>query len=198
MASNRENGQKKPTTNSSLLDIGESSDESAEMPSLLFDQDQQSDTSSNERKTFRIAPPSDLLSRLHAFLPQIAEANTKLAADISEDPSKLDIENVGAEESQYIEMDLGLGVFDMKSKDDSKSAEGIIIGARGSASSDESDDETECPRSRVIIDPSSIANRQKPKPHIEMLADESSSSDSDSDSSMDSSSDSDSDEEMNM
>ncbi|KAJ2496468.1 hypothetical protein GGH96_005820 [Coemansia sp. RSA 1972] len=197
MPGNRENGQKKPTTNSSLLDIDESS-ESTEMPSLLFDQGQQSDTASNERKTFRIAPPSDLLSRLHAFLPQIAEANTKLAVDISEDPSKLDIENVGADESQYIEMDLGLGVFDMKSKDDSKSAEGIIIGARENASSDDSDDETECPRSRVIIDPSSIANQQKPKPHIEMLADESSSSDSNSDSSMDSSSDSDSDEEMNM
>ncbi|KAJ2817208.1 hypothetical protein IWW50_006247, partial [Coemansia erecta] len=133
----------------------------------------------------------------------IAEANTKLAADITDDPARLDIENVGADESQYIEMDLGLGVFDMKPKDDARSADGIIIGTRGDASSGESDDdedEEELRKPGVIIDPSSIAGRQRPKPHIEVLAGGSSSSGEDSDSSLASSSDSDedSDEEMGM
>ncbi|KAI8323056.1 hypothetical protein GQ54DRAFT_245093, partial [Martensiomyces pterosporus] len=77
---------------------------------------------SADRKTFRMEAPSDLLSRLQAFLPQIAEANNKLEADSAADPDKLNIENVGEDEAQYIEMDLGLGVFDMKPKSESKNS----------------------------------------------------------------------------
>ncbi|KAJ3183181.1 hypothetical protein HDU85_002207 [Gaertneriomyces sp. JEL0708] len=59
-------------------------------------------------KTFRPEPPSELFSRLQAFLPQIASANSQLQ---SQSVDERDIENVD-EEEQYIEMNLGVGVFD--------------------------------------------------------------------------------------
>ncbi|KAJ1886873.1 hypothetical protein LPJ66_009412 [Kickxella alabastrina] len=130
-------------------------------------------------KTFRIEPPSGLLSRLQAFLPQIAEANKKLQADVAQDPHKLDIENVN-EEEQYIEMDLGLGVFDMKPK--KEDPEGIIIGRRPDEQQQQEEEELEGLDgggdaddlgSRIIIKPSSIARRQRgaKPPRIEMLED---------------------------
>ncbi|KAK9727652.1 hypothetical protein K7432_001682 [Basidiobolus ranarum] len=76
-----------------------------------------------EKKTFKMSPPSSLLSRLQDFLPQIAEANQKLQTQIEQDPSSVDIENVDDEEG-YIEMNLGLGVFEEKNED---SEESIII-----------------------------------------------------------------------
>jgi hypothetical protein len=42
-----------------------------------------------------------VLSRVQAFLPQLKSANEQLE---KVDPSKLDIENVEEEDSQYIEM----------------------------------------------------------------------------------------------
>ncbi|KAG0042469.1 hypothetical protein BGZ83_000411 [Gryganskiella cystojenkinii] len=66
-----------------------------------------------ERKTFRVQ--SDLLARLQDFLPKMKDANDQLEKVIKEDPKAVDIENVDEESGeQYIEMDLGLGVFDMK------------------------------------------------------------------------------------
>ncbi|KAJ1831768.1 hypothetical protein IWW55_003171 [Coemansia sp. RSA 2706] len=197
MASGRDTGRKERATNSCLMDIGEPSEEAHSAPPFLLSTAPQHE----ERKTYRIEPPSGLLSRLHAFLPQIAEANKKLEADVSEDPSQVDIENVGADESQYIEMDLGLGVFDMKPKPDQQSTDGIVIGARGNGSNDDSDDEgSDGSSSGVVINPSAISSRQKPKPHIEVLANGSSSSSDTLESSSDSgsSSGSDSDEEMSM
>ncbi|KAF9406924.1 hypothetical protein BGZ94_002897 [Podila epigama] len=78
----------------------------------------------SERKTFRIK--SDLLARLEDFLPKIRDANAELDQKLKEDPKSLDIENVDEESGeQYIEMDLGLGVFDLK-KDTTE--DDIIIG----------------------------------------------------------------------
>ncbi|KAJ2396933.1 hypothetical protein GGI05_000895, partial [Coemansia sp. RSA 2603] len=119
------------------------------------------------RKTFRVEAPSDLLSRLQAFLPQIAEANKKLEVDAAEDPSKLDIENVNEDVEQYIEMDLGLGVFDMKPKKDTSDTSDIIIGRSDRLDNDSSDNEADsddgsdgdsgtAASSRIIISPSSI------------------------------------------
>ncbi|KAF9976225.1 hypothetical protein BGZ73_008932 [Actinomortierella ambigua] len=69
--------------------------------------------SAGERKTFRVQ--SDLISRLEAFLPKIKEANAELEKQVQMDPAAVDIENVDEESGeQYIEMDLGLGVFDLK------------------------------------------------------------------------------------
>ncbi|KAF8928662.1 hypothetical protein EDD21DRAFT_357139 [Dissophora ornata] len=71
------------------------------------------ETPIGERKTFKVQ--SDLLARLEDFLPKMKEANAQLDQKLQEDPKALDIENVDEESGeQYIEMDLGLGVFDLK------------------------------------------------------------------------------------
>ncbi|KAG0268273.1 hypothetical protein BGZ95_002520 [Linnemannia exigua] len=71
------------------------------------------ETPVGERKTFKVK--SDLLSRLENFLPKMKEANDQLDKQLKADPKAVDIENVDEESGeQYIEMDLGLGVFDLK------------------------------------------------------------------------------------
>ncbi|CAO3697406.1 unnamed protein product [Rhizopus microsporus] len=57
----------------------------------------------------------DVLSRVQAFLPHIQQANQQL---LTKDTSELNIENVNEDEGQYIEMNLGLGVYDLRNKDD--------------------------------------------------------------------------------
>ncbi|KAL7417515.1 hypothetical protein BDY24DRAFT_411492 [Mrakia frigida] len=79
--------------------------------------------------TFPVPENSELLSRLQSFLPLMASANEALAtADLEE----LDIENVGEGEEQYVEMDLGLGVFDAR-----------LAGEEGEGSGSDSSDEDE-------------------------------------------------------
>ncbi|KAI9301456.1 hypothetical protein BJ944DRAFT_4353 [Cunninghamella echinulata] len=85
---------------------------------LLSDQTQEKPSAAaipslEERKTFKIKPNNDILSRVQAFLPQIQQANQQLN---TMDPKDLDIENVQEDKDQYIEMNLGLGVYDLKPK----------------------------------------------------------------------------------
>ncbi|PIA16258.1 hypothetical protein COEREDRAFT_81456 [Coemansia reversa NRRL 1564] len=160
-----------PHSSKSLLDIPDTCADRAPVSSLLFDNSsKQSDPDVCNRKTFRVEPPSNLLSRLNDFLPQIAKANKELKAAVACDPSKVDIENVSPDSTQYIEMDLGLGVFDMKPKKDAAYNSDVVISARGNSDSDSSDEEEANVRqSRVVIDPSLIAGRQKTKPNIQVL-----------------------------
>ncbi|KAF8838641.1 hypothetical protein BDN67DRAFT_971286 [Paxillus ammoniavirescens] len=58
-----------------------------------------------------IPPPSELLARVQAFLPTIEASNEALA---QKNPEDIDIENVAEHEERYIEMNLGLGVFESK------------------------------------------------------------------------------------
>lgn len=75
-----------------------------------------------QRKTFKMDMNNDILSRVQSFLPQLQTANEQLK---EKDPSQLDIENV--EDSQpYIEMNLGLGVYDMNKESDDEDEEMII------------------------------------------------------------------------
>ncbi|KAJ1933472.1 hypothetical protein FBU59_006016 [Linderina macrospora] len=164
----------KATTSDCLLNISDS-DKDAAPPSpssLLNPSAETKPAETEERKTFRVQPPSGLLSRLQEFLPQIAVANQKLEETVAEDPDKLNIENVGEDEPQYIEMDLGLGVFDMKPKK-KEGADDIVIGTRrASDGSDSEDDEgvsSQLFGSKVVIDPSSILHGKGPKPNIEVL-----------------------------
>ena len=75
-----------------------------------------------------------VLSRVQAFLPQIADSNDALSQRAQEDPSSVDIEHVEEGAERYIEMvrfhvrtlhlltfhkNLGLGVFEKKTKRDS-------------------------------------------------------------------------------
>ncbi|KZT06662.1 uncharacterized protein LAESUDRAFT_653184 [Laetiporus sulphureus 93-53] len=66
-----------------------------------------------EDTPFEMPPPSDLLSRVQSFLPQLAASNAELLRRAQEDPNSVDIENVENDE-RYIEMNLGLGVFEQR------------------------------------------------------------------------------------
>ncbi|KAI0777410.1 hypothetical protein BD413DRAFT_178208 [Trametes elegans] len=65
-----------------------------------------------DRTTLPPGPPLELLSRVQAFLPELAASNADLVRRARENPDSVDIENVGEDEENYIEMNLGLGVFD--------------------------------------------------------------------------------------
>ncbi|KIJ94530.1 hypothetical protein K443DRAFT_35520, partial [Laccaria amethystina LaAM-08-1] len=69
-----------------------------------------------DRKTYEVPPPSELLSRVQAFLPQIADSNNALSQRAQEDPGSVDIEHIEEGAERYIEMNLGLGVFEKKTK----------------------------------------------------------------------------------
>lgn len=45
-----------------------------------------------------------VLARLEAFLPQLAESNAELLTRAQANPESVDIENVGEEDGEYIEM----------------------------------------------------------------------------------------------
>ncbi|KAJ2813990.1 hypothetical protein H4S07_000233 [Coemansia furcata] len=65
-------------------------------------------------------------------------------------------------------MDLGLGVFDMKPKKDDGAAEDMHISTRAEESEDYSTSDGE-DGARIVIDPSSISARHRPKPQIQVL-----------------------------
>ncbi|KAG6859795.1 hypothetical protein C0995_003883 [Termitomyces sp. Mi166 len=58
-----------------------------------------------------IPPPSDLLSRVQAFLPALEASNALLS---SQDRSQIDVEHIDSDSGPYIEMNLGLGLFDVR------------------------------------------------------------------------------------
>ncbi|CCM01244.1 uncharacterized protein FIBRA_03293 [Fibroporia radiculosa] len=61
------------------------------------------DTPRMDDRTAATVPPLELLSRVQAFLPQLAASNAELSRRIRDDPRSVDIENT-AEAEQYIEM----------------------------------------------------------------------------------------------
>ncbi|KAH9936822.1 uncharacterized protein BXZ73DRAFT_14376, partial [Epithele typhae] len=67
-----------------------------------------------DRTTFVPAPPSELLARVQAFLPELAAANVDLLRRAREDPGSVDIESLEPSQHGYIEMNLGLGVFEQR------------------------------------------------------------------------------------
>ncbi|THH20181.1 hypothetical protein EW146_g1120 [Bondarzewia mesenterica] len=89
-----------------------------------------------ERETFLVDPPTErrswpflppmsilpmtslapVLSRVQAFLPALEASNSQLFEQARRDPQSVDIEHVSQNESQFIEMNLGLGVFEQRSK----------------------------------------------------------------------------------
>ncbi|KAJ5226227.1 hypothetical protein N7468_007452 [Penicillium chermesinum] len=72
------------------------------------------------RRKPRITAPnvnSDLMARLSAFLPQIQSANEQLEKEIAEGHGQNLVLDNADEGSDYIEMNLGLGVLEEKSGD---------------------------------------------------------------------------------
>ncbi|KAF8346211.1 hypothetical protein F5887DRAFT_963199 [Amanita rubescens] len=68
-----------------------------------------------DRTTSLTAPPTELLARVQAFLPKIEASNTILEQQAKADPCSVNMEHVDDSMAQYIEMNLGLGVFEDKS-----------------------------------------------------------------------------------
>jgi len=67
----------------------------------------------NHESPHPIDPSSELLERVRNFLPQLADSNAALAQQA---PDAIDIENVGEDQEHYVEMNLGLGVFEYRGK----------------------------------------------------------------------------------
>ncbi|KAL5495066.1 hypothetical protein ACEPAI_528 [Sanghuangporus weigelae] len=99
------------------------------------------------RETHAVEPPSELLSRVESFLPQMEAANTELARRMESSPESVDIENLGDEDEddedgrqgQYIEMNLGLGVFDIRRRPLSDTTTTSNSSSSNASSDDDSD-----------------------------------------------------------
>ncbi|THH10959.1 hypothetical protein EW145_g961 [Phellinidium pouzarii] len=100
------------------------------------------------RETHPVEPPTHLLERLHQLLPQMEAANAELVHRAQVDPESVDIEHLdNAEDGQYIEMNLGLGVYDMhrptsEGVESNESNARSISDASGSSDDDTSDSDT--------------------------------------------------------
>jgi len=110
----------------------------------------------------KLDPPNStkLLSRVQAFLPQLEASNAILA---QADPKSVDIENV-PEGAQYIEMNLGLGVFKDAGSDDESDDE---------SSDDDSSDSTDIVTTtfKMLRPTKPLPKRSKEaQPRIEVLA----------------------------
>ncbi|TPX72337.1 hypothetical protein SpCBS45565_g00419 [Spizellomyces sp. 'palustris'] len=95
--------------------------------------------SAERPRTFKPPVPSALLSKVAAFLPQIDAANSQLLQTIQQDSEKqkqVDIENVD-DDGQYIQMDLGVGVFDTQPQTSVPNEKDIIITGRPTVDEDE-------------------------------------------------------------
>ncbi|KAI0095070.1 hypothetical protein BDY19DRAFT_902099 [Irpex rosettiformis] len=93
-----------------FMDLDKSSTHHAQNNSRSFD--------FGDRKTFMVEPPSELLSRIQAFLPEFAASTAELTRRAEEDPDSVDIEKLQSE-GPYIRMDLGLGVFEERKSEPS-------------------------------------------------------------------------------
>ncbi|KAI0275460.1 hypothetical protein BC834DRAFT_814831 [Gloeopeniophorella convolvens] len=54
-----------------------------------------------ERRTYAMEPPTELLSRIQQFLPQIAQSNADL---VQRDPRSIDIEHIEETDERVIQM----------------------------------------------------------------------------------------------
>lgn len=102
-----------------LLAVEHAADDAPPVPpSLLLGKKQQSPSTAGARKPDFAPPPppSALLSKLQAFLPQMQAANRDLEEAMrGRPPEEFDIENVGSDDDERrVEMDVGLGVVDLK------------------------------------------------------------------------------------
>ena len=96
-------------------------------------------TAAPTKPSFVSPPPSALLSRLQDFLPQMAAANDDLAEAMRHRPAEeFDVEHVGEDaDARRVEMDVGLGVVDLKTREAAdavaKSCGVAVVGAEPDA-----------------------------------------------------------------
>lgn len=148
-------GADKVRKSKALLDIESDSKTSIESKLLFCKNDNfiksetlKQETSLPDKKPDIIpVPKSQVLGKVKDFLGVISEANKRLQADAEESSHKYDIEALTGDESEYIEMDLMLGVADLHTPEAVAAAESAISGlqpvislADGSSDDDESSD----------------------------------------------------------
>ena len=95
---------------------------------------------------------SEVLSRAAAFLPQLAASNRAI---LQRNPEEINIEMLKGDETEVIEMKLGLGVFEEKKK---KSSESDESSSDSDSSSEDSEEMTEdkTGKRKIIVLPSEI------------------------------------------
>ncbi|KLO11309.1 hypothetical protein SCHPADRAFT_906103 [Schizopora paradoxa] len=111
-----------------LLDVEDDDDRERRIRRLLRKTDSNKGTASSEPRTgssskidfagihdpHEVQPPTQLLQRLQEFLPQLEADNAALLQRAQQNPESVDIEHLDQPDAQYIEMNLGLGVFTMR------------------------------------------------------------------------------------
>ncbi|KAM6540623.1 hypothetical protein CsatB_005070 [Cannabis sativa] len=85
---------------------------------------------SDEKPTIAHVPRSQFLGKVKDFLGVISEANEKLQLHKQDNSKSYDIEALDGNESQVIEMDLMLGITDLKTPDAVAAAESAIAGCQ--------------------------------------------------------------------
>lgn len=115
---------------------------------IFKSQTAEQDTSQPEKKPNICAvPESQVLGKLKDFLGVISEANKRLQCDAKDNSQRYNIEELSGNESEYIEMDLMLGVADLHTPEAVAAAESAISGSQpvislaASSSDDEDDDD---------------------------------------------------------
>lgn len=115
-----------PNDQSRLLDCEDEEDRIRRISRLLSTIDSTSNTHQTPRPLEQLMLPSsassamdttqtsELISRVQAFLPQIMAANEELFRRARETHSSVDIEHFDGTEGAYIEMNLGLGLFEQR------------------------------------------------------------------------------------
>ncbi|KAL5697247.1 branched-chain-amino-acid transaminase [Ranunculus cassubicifolius] len=144
------------TSSKALLSIEKSNNSSLESTLLICKKESTLNSSKPSGKLVtNSVPKSQVLGKLKDFLGVIAEANTRLQHDATEKSSAdYDIEVLTGNESEYIEMDLLLGVADLQTPEAVAAAESAMAGSLSAAaldaanfctesSSDDDDDDDE-------------------------------------------------------
>lgn len=83
---------------------------------------------SDKKPDISSVPKSQVLSKIKDFLGVLSEDNKNLELAAMNNPQKYDIEALTGEESEYIEMDLMLGVAELHTQEVVSAAESAIAG----------------------------------------------------------------------
>ncbi|CAA0842826.1 Unknown protein, partial [Striga hermonthica] len=108
------------------------------------------------KPTMFLVPKSQVLGKVQDFLSVLSESNKKLMHDAKDNPDNYDIEMLNGKESEYIEMDLMLGVADLHTPEAVAAAESAIAGRApliplpNSEDSSDDDDEDDDKRENKI------------------------------------------------
>ncbi|XP_009792681.1 uncharacterized protein [Nicotiana sylvestris] len=98
---------------------------------------------SDKKPDISSVPKSQVLSKIKDFLGVLSEDNKNLELAAMNNPQKYDIEALTGEESEYIEMDLMLGVAELHTQEAVSAAESAIAGYQPVINLATSDNDTE-------------------------------------------------------